>query len=454
MSIERSVKRAERRKELDRETWADLDKVDYHITAEGRGEAIAGPFWFGAAFDAPPFFTFSAVANNYDVTAAPQFTVGVAEWLQDEQDMYVGAMLWFAWDACWEEFRGGLVYSENFESILSRQGGGPWGNEIPSNNSTGGYEIGWPSLNQDLPGQALIAPLEVWATRTTEDDGRTFVDLKKRGVLTPYTTIQGTQIVDVESEFHVPGTNWYVSTANPRPNTGGQTHLRRDHDGFSESITDRPPMPPVLVGNTLPCVIPDNETFNEDPERPFPWDFRSITILPFFAAREGMIITVEFDAMVSTRYGNDQAFVEIDFFGEDAHYIGQEIRPADDSGTNVLEEHWQTFKQVLPIIDWGGTDPDTETQWPQYHNEVPSTQDIRYISVGVNCAYDALPGNLPYPAKTWDIDNIKVTITGEIPVRQTPNFLVALNFSGQILKGYASIHPLRSYEHPVKVVLS
>ena len=62
------------------------------------GEVVVGPFWFGRAFDLPPRFEVSAVIDtDLDVGEAPfpqQITVGVFEWLQDEQEMYVGAMLW------------------------------------------------------------------------------------------------------------------------------------------------------------------------------------------------------------------------------------------------------------------------------------------------------------------------------------------------------------------------
>lgn len=457
----RSHVRDIKRVELDRDTWAGLQEIRYDISVEGRGEAIGGPFWFGQAFDAAPFFTFSAVANNYDVTAAPQFTVGVAEWLLDEQKMYVGVMLWFAWDTCWEVFKGGLVYHEDFENILTRQGGGPEGDEIPSMNSTVGREIGWPSLNQNLSGQALDAPLETWAVLRHENggwpDGQDFIDLKKRGALT-YSTVQGHVVTENVSTEAAQGTNWHISTANPRPNTGGKYHLRRVHDGYSENISDRPPLQGVYVGNTLPCRLVDNETSIEVPNRPFPWDVKSITILPFFPVREGMIVTVEFDAMLSTVYGNDQAHIVVSFYDEDANFIGNESKVVDDGVEaefgQFLEEHWTTYRQVVPLTDWGGLDPDSETNWPQYVGEVDSTQDIRYAAVYLNCVYDSLEGNLPYPAKTWDIDNIKVWIDGDIPELKTPSFLVNLSFTGQVLKGYSSVHPLRSYEHPPKVVLS
>lgn len=59
------------------------------------GELISGPYWFGRAFDAPPFFTFSATLLSEAVEGPFHITVGVAEWHLDEQGMYVGATLWY-----------------------------------------------------------------------------------------------------------------------------------------------------------------------------------------------------------------------------------------------------------------------------------------------------------------------------------------------------------------------
>lgn len=136
MSIERSVKKAARRQEYDRIQWAAPDKIDYKVQAfmcfemvfdlalnfdgvvlkgyapihaiasyehpltvivptsgVSAGEVLTGPYWFGRAFDAPPFFTFSAVLRS-ETVGPYQITVGVAEWHQDEQDIYIGATLW------------------------------------------------------------------------------------------------------------------------------------------------------------------------------------------------------------------------------------------------------------------------------------------------------------------------------------------------------------------------
>ncbi len=111
---------------------------------------MAGPFYFGRAFDAPPFFTFSATAAGGDQGAAPQLTIGVEEWIQDEQGMYVGAILWFKCKLCWEPIKTGGRPAESsvpWERLPPQEGrtfkldfedweshphifGGPEGNEI------------------------------------------------------------------------------------------------------------------------------------------------------------------------------------------------------------------------------------------------------------------------------------------------------------------------------------
>ncbi len=53
-----------KRIELDREMWADLDRIEYNFLMIGNGGAIAGPFMFGRAFEAPPQPTFAVVTEK------------------------------------------------------------------------------------------------------------------------------------------------------------------------------------------------------------------------------------------------------------------------------------------------------------------------------------------------------------------------------------------------------
>ena len=60
------LRRADARGQLDRQTWAGLDKLQFESIIRGAGEYLVDdpPIYFGQAFDSPPFFTFSAVATD------------------------------------------------------------------------------------------------------------------------------------------------------------------------------------------------------------------------------------------------------------------------------------------------------------------------------------------------------------------------------------------------------
>ena len=66
MTRYRSLRRANTKGKLDRGTWAGLDKLKFQTLVRGGGEAYVGPIYFGQAFESPPFFTYSAVANLLD----------------------------------------------------------------------------------------------------------------------------------------------------------------------------------------------------------------------------------------------------------------------------------------------------------------------------------------------------------------------------------------------------
>ncbi len=81
------------------------------------GEAATEePILFGRAFESPPYFTYSSVAKNNEVVLVAGdcgdaalagsttrritgATIGVSEWIRDEQGMYVGANMWYRVDA-------------------------------------------------------------------------------------------------------------------------------------------------------------------------------------------------------------------------------------------------------------------------------------------------------------------------------------------------------------------
>lgn len=64
-SLYSGVKREQTRQEIDRHTWADLDRIAFPVGVSGSGEYLTPePVTFGRAFEAPPFFTFSVVASD------------------------------------------------------------------------------------------------------------------------------------------------------------------------------------------------------------------------------------------------------------------------------------------------------------------------------------------------------------------------------------------------------
>jgi len=133
-----------------------------------RGEALVGPFWFGRAFDLPPRFDVSAVIDTDvpgDDPAWQQITVGVAEWLTDDQNMYVGAMLWIAqrpasqtgWT--FELYHGGFPEEGGFQQQLPVGASQPQQFRFEINfegNALKGYANVHPLRSYGAPKEAML----------------------------------------------------------------------------------------------------------------------------------------------------------------------------------------------------------------------------------------------------------------------------------------------------------
>lgn len=74
------------------EPASHLDVVQFDLEVQAPVSQIAGPYWFGRAFEDPPIFNYSLVADTY----TDRFTCGIAEWLTDARGYYIGAMVWFS----------------------------------------------------------------------------------------------------------------------------------------------------------------------------------------------------------------------------------------------------------------------------------------------------------------------------------------------------------------------
>ena len=128
------LRRADAAQQQDREAWASLDKLKFDSIIRGAGEYLIEdpPIYFGQAFDAPPFFTFSAVAgegsthpevkaigwptDQVDRTKDELFNMG---WLKDGS--FEHQMVWN--DPVIPTVRDHLTYTE-FQKIASEQSPG------------------------------------------------------------------------------------------------------------------------------------------------------------------------------------------------------------------------------------------------------------------------------------------------------------------------------------------
>lgn len=448
------------RQEFDREQWAGADRISYEVTVTGRGEAISGPYWFGRAFDLPPFYTFSAVAVNGNQGKPVQLTVGVAEWLQDEQDMYVGVMLWFAWDACYEQLQTGIVLEENFENILERQGGGPLGNEIIAYGSMNTPEIGakgffWPSLNfYDTGFEETTVQLLTSFSQTI--DGESFHTQIYTGDTDPlYSITQAGAPVPPESNQFI-RSGWSISTANP---FDGTTHLRMTQPSY-DPVTQflggaslgSGGLRRLVPGRILPCIYPDPHQGFDIPEACANCDpDKNIVPEPFFRVSRGMTIEASCYAMVDNIDDtvNNQLFWEFSFYDENAAFIGFSLGTMD--GTQQIPTSWGRHMVHTHTIE--PKDPDTETVYPF------NLDDIHFVRIALTHNHNPLQSHGQYTAKVWDVDKIRIRITGAPIGTDTtgsvePIFDVNIRFQGETLKSYAVVHKLHALEAPTVVVLT
>lgn len=62
MTSYHGVRRAQSRQEIDRRTWAEIERIRFNLLVKGAGEYLmVEPIMFGQAYEEPPFFTWSGV---------------------------------------------------------------------------------------------------------------------------------------------------------------------------------------------------------------------------------------------------------------------------------------------------------------------------------------------------------------------------------------------------------
>lgn len=139
------IRRASTQKSLDRATWADVTAKPYVSRVYGGGEYLTRDVFFDRAFDGPPILDWDmTIIDGWAVS--PHATVGIANWIIDEFDAYIGCRIWIKikCDFCppVETCLEPLIYAENllrdpgFENHLSWTGGGPTGDAIPMSSDT------------------------------------------------------------------------------------------------------------------------------------------------------------------------------------------------------------------------------------------------------------------------------------------------------------------------------
>lgn len=122
----KDIKAPVRERSFDRESWAALDKVKFDVHVYGGCWAIGGPFYFGKAFEDPPFFTYSAVSRveieGFAAIPVFNFTCGVERWIIDPQKVFIGAYVWFQ---SLEFFQGDIGFGGGYvdlDVVLSWEG--------------------------------------------------------------------------------------------------------------------------------------------------------------------------------------------------------------------------------------------------------------------------------------------------------------------------------------------
>lgn len=434
MSIQRSVDRAEQSKELDRQTWADLDAVDFQFIVDGNGEAIAGPFYFGRAFDAPPAFSFSAALISGSSDAAPQITIGVSEWIQDEQTMYVGCYLWVIFENCFDHGpTHGLIVDDHFENTLAAQGGGPEGDEIPYVSFT------WFEHPLVRPAQSftdLYWPSNyVWPSNYP--GGYPKVAEREVGDLTtPYTWVQLWGGLD--NSFHdEPIQRWRVSSTVKR---SGQYSLYCD-----ELIEPSTKLAFASGGSALlnPANLIACTVYPDLDRRRHLWGWR---------CEPGTSVKItgyRRHSWSSPTLGTETVLrAWVSFYG-DTGIINPVTGPQPygsqkewDYTANANQWHYFEFSEDSP---WGS-------------NPGPTAPDgTRYVRIEFDVAQFWLwrfDNSTPVPlSETW-LDDITIELIGDQTILREPEFDVNIKFGGRTLKNYVGAYPLRSYEAPTRVHLS
>lgn len=452
MSIYPEVRKTDLDRELDRGTWPDLDAIGFKFVTEGEGEAIAGPFFFGRPFDVPPSFSFSASLKEGSTASSPQITVGVSEWIQDEQDMYVGAYLWVVIsDNCFDPptvpTSEGVVMFEDVEDVLAKQGGGPEGDEIPYMAMTrfdhqGGSDPDRFERYKDL----------YWPSRYPETfpDQIPFASRSPGDLSSPYRWMQGLWDNGFRaSEDAELIQRWRITDERSR---SGQYSLFCDDLIPPENLFPFAQSQSGLlhVANILACMLlPENDSESPIIDERYFWGWRcdpgTEVKISFYRMHDWTSFTLGSYARLTCRV----RFAGVDpETGENQEFGGGQWRfrldPAREESDGLVANEWY-YNELTEGFATQTNDSPIAPEGTQYVKI--------YFVVSQSWLDEVFHSQELPPFKTW-LDDIKIEFVGPQSPRRTPTFDVATRFEGNALKGYAGVHPLRSYEGPEKVVLS
>lgn len=94
MSVVPGLRRADLKREIDRNQWSAVSDKAWMSAVQGEGgEHLTREIFFGRAFSEPPFLHWDMSIVS-DWVIAPELTVGVVNWIIDEYGAYIGARLW------------------------------------------------------------------------------------------------------------------------------------------------------------------------------------------------------------------------------------------------------------------------------------------------------------------------------------------------------------------------
>ena len=92
----RSLKREEKRIEMET-SREGVVTVRHHVLTDGTGRyTVSEPLMFGVGFIGRPELRWASEVEQWDEDGLPMTTVGVREWIRNDDGHYVGAYIYLA----------------------------------------------------------------------------------------------------------------------------------------------------------------------------------------------------------------------------------------------------------------------------------------------------------------------------------------------------------------------